>query len=157
VRLWSLPDGEHIGTLEGHSAPIWCLSITPDGRMLASGGKDNTVRLWSLPDGEHIRTLEEHSDFVGCLSITPDGKVLASGSKDRTVRLWRLAWAKPLAFAGYDDLEYVQGVLRERNLSESERRGWQFLEALLLAKFRFDITVKEKGISIGKYDIEIEG
>jgi len=140
VRLWRLPDGEHIRTLEGHSAPIWCLSITPDGRILASGGKDKTVRLWGLPDGEHIRTLEEHRDFVVCLSITLDGKILASGSEDRTVRLWNLAWAKPLAFAGDDDLEYVQGVLRERNFSESKRRRWQFLEALLKAKFRFDIT-----------------
>ncbi|MBC8232315.1 hypothetical protein H8E77_22440 [bacterium] len=140
VRLWSLPDGEHIRTLEGHSAPIWCLSITPDGRLLASGGKDNTVRLWRLPDGEHIRTPEGHRDFVVCLAITSDGKILASGSEDRTVRLWKLAWAKPLAFAGDDDLEYVQGILRERNLSESKRRGWQFLEALLKAKFRFEIT-----------------
>ena len=140
VRLWRLPDGELIRTLEGHSAPIWCLSITPDGRILASGGKDKTVRLWGIPSGEHIRTLEEHRDFVVCLAITPDGKILASGSEDRTVRLSNLAWAKPLAIAGDDDLEYVQGVLRERNLSENERRGWQFLEALLKAKFRFDIT-----------------
>ena len=56
------------------------------------------------------------------------------------MRLWKLAWAKPLAFAGDDDLEYVQRVLQERNLSESEHWGWQFLEALLKAKFSFAIT-----------------
>ena len=54
------PTGELIRKLKGHEIWVWCLSITPDGTILASGSLDRTVRLWSLPDGEHIRTLEGH-------------------------------------------------------------------------------------------------
>ncbi len=90
IRLWSLPGGEHLRTLEGHGELISCLSISPDGAILASGSNDRTVRLWSLPDGKHIRTLEGHTGYVECLSISPDGTVLASGSNDRTVCLWSL-------------------------------------------------------------------
>ncbi len=41
------PTGELIRTLKGHENWVWCLSITPDGRILADGSLDRTVRLWS--------------------------------------------------------------------------------------------------------------
>ena len=48
VKLWSLPEGVLIRTLEA-TAP---LAVTPDGKLLVSGSADNLIKLWSLPDGE---------------------------------------------------------------------------------------------------------
>ncbi|MGQ9675539.1 MAG: hypothetical protein ACUVX1_07730, partial [Chloroflexota bacterium] len=80
------------------------------------------------------------------------------GSDDGTVRLWQLRWTKPLADARFDDLEHVRLVLRERQLPKEERRGWEFLEALLRGKFRYDVALDEPTvISVGEFDIEIEG
>ncbi|CCQ54810.1 High-affnity carbon uptake protein Hat/HatR [Crocosphaera watsonii WH 0005] len=40
------------------------MSISPDGKTLASGSKDKTVKLWNLETGELIRTLQGHQDLV---------------------------------------------------------------------------------------------
>jgi len=77
-------------TLEGHRRLITALTISPDGKLLASASADRTVRLWRLPDGQISRTLDNHTNFVVSLGISPDGGILASGSADKTVRLWRL-------------------------------------------------------------------
>ncbi|MDR2451579.1 MAG: WD40 domain-containing protein [Candidatus Accumulibacter sp.] len=34
-----------------HEGGVNGLAISPDGKLLASGGKDKTVKLWSLPNG----------------------------------------------------------------------------------------------------------
>jgi hypothetical protein len=40
-----------------HTAAIKRISLTSDGRLMATGSDDKTVRLWSLPDGKLVRTL----------------------------------------------------------------------------------------------------
>jgi TonB family protein len=36
-----------VGRLEGHTAPVYALALTADGRKVASAGFDGTVRIWS--------------------------------------------------------------------------------------------------------------
>jgi len=46
IRLWRLPDGKALCSLEGHTGWIRALAMTPDSRTLISASEDGTVRLW---------------------------------------------------------------------------------------------------------------
>ncbi len=70
-----------------HTAIIRRISITADGRTMASASDDKTVRLWSLPDGALIRTLRPpigpgDDGKVYAVALAPDGRWLAAGGWD---------------------------------------------------------------------------
>ncbi len=48
VRLVRVADGKVIHRLTGHIGGINCVSFSPDGHILASGGQDTTALLWDV-------------------------------------------------------------------------------------------------------------
>jgi WD40 repeat protein len=90
IKLWSLPEGALIKTLQGNTKKVEALAISPDGKTLASGDVGGTIKLWSLPEGTLVNTLEGDVATVNALAISPDGKTLASGDWGGMIKLWSL-------------------------------------------------------------------
>lgn len=76
--------------LKGHKDHVNSVSFSPDGKMLASGGKDAAIILWDVATGNIIKSLKGHSYAVNSVSFSPDGKILASASKDNSIILWNV-------------------------------------------------------------------
>ena len=71
-----------------HHCLVSAVAWSPNGKAIASGGKDGTVHIWDALTGKNIFTYHNHQKQVHALAWSPDGKFIASASEDRTVQVW---------------------------------------------------------------------
>jgi cytochrome c len=98
IAIWTAGNAQPDAVLEGHSAPIVALAVSPDGATLASASWDQTVRLWPLAGGAAL-VLEGHTQNVNGVAFEPDGRALVSVSYDQSVRIWPLSGGPPTVVA----------------------------------------------------------
>ncbi|MBC1296544.1 PD40 domain-containing protein, partial [Nostoc sp. UCD122] len=88
AKIWSIPDGKLLTTLQGHIGSVTSVNFSPNGKMLATASEDNTAKIWSIPDGKLLTTLKGHKKGVTFVKFSPKGELLATTSKDKTVKIW---------------------------------------------------------------------
>ncbi|MEZ6134784.1 MAG: c-type cytochrome domain-containing protein [Pirellulaceae bacterium] len=91
VTLLDASDGSVIKRLQAHQDIVYCASMSPDGRWLASGSYDRNVILWDVATGEQVRQFTGHNGAIYDLDFDPTGKALATASADQTVKLWNVS------------------------------------------------------------------
>jgi RNA polymerase sigma factor (sigma-70 family) len=103
IGLWDTNTGRKIRELARPGGQISSLTLSPDGRFLASG-VEQSIRLWHVASGREVAQPMRHeakargaaSGYV-VVAFSPDGRLLVSGSggdfsgRDPSVRVWELA------------------------------------------------------------------
>lgn len=82
-----------LGALTAHTMGVYTITLSPDGKLLYSGGEDKSILIWSVNGeagtGHLLRSLDDaHDKWVRSVRLTPDGHTLISGSADSTIGLW---------------------------------------------------------------------
>jgi WD40 repeat protein len=97
VRIWETATGKEFLSLNGHLLSVNGMAFSPDGKYLASAGKDQAVILWDARTGKKLHARSDHSAEVLCVEFSSDGKLLASGGWDEKVNVYLVETGKLLA------------------------------------------------------------
>merc|ERR1712127_693518 len=82
------PNASH--PLIGHGGYINAVTVSPDGSLCASGGKDGVAMLWDLNEGKRLYSLPcEQGDIIHALCFSPNRYWLCAAT-DMGIRIWDL-------------------------------------------------------------------
>ena len=88
MRLLDLATMQEQGVLPGQDREVLSGSFSPDGTLLAVGGRESFSVVVDLTDARHVVTLPSHRADVRSVAFSPDGSLIASVGDDCAVRLW---------------------------------------------------------------------
>jgi WD40 repeat protein len=101
IRLWSsshtastrrlVQEGPPLREHLGATSAMYSLDFSPDGRLLAAGGANQTVTIWDLKQGARrprIGLPLFQSNVIQAVVFSPDGRLLAAGDGDGSVCLY---------------------------------------------------------------------
>jgi WD40 repeat protein len=91
LRLIRPADRTELPAVEAHPGGVTAVSISRDGTLLATGGRDRAVRLWKRSGDrfEPLLTVSDLPDPVRELQFSPsDGRLLVLLSHEHAVRVW---------------------------------------------------------------------
>ena len=107
VSIWNLESGKAIATIADVPDLSDALAFSPDGKVLACGGRPSAgginrdpgkVRLLRVSDGKLLATLDGYTSAIGSIVFSPQGRLLATGDVEG-IKLWNL----PAQLPGFKD------------------------------------------------------
>jgi WD40 repeat protein len=81
---------------KGHRDSVLCVTFSPDGKQIATGGMDQSIKIWNVADGSLVRELVHptfkttaHPGWIYALRWTSDGKhLIAVGAAPKSRGYW---------------------------------------------------------------------
>lgn len=83
-NLWQM------NRLDGHTNEVWQIKYSPNGKLLASAGRDGKIYIWDAISGEYKFTLTGHDDSIREIVFSQESNLLISRSDDGMIKLWNL-------------------------------------------------------------------
>lgn len=88
VKVWNLTHCKLRSNFLGHTGYVNTVTVSPDGSLCASGGKDGTAMLWDLTEGRHLSSLDA-GDIIHALVFSPIRYWLCAATAS-TIKIWDL-------------------------------------------------------------------
>lgn len=99
IRLWDVTNGKEVHPLIGHGAPISSVAIAPDGKTIATAGRDGFVHIWDRNSAKNLLRLEGHPGKRRQVSFSSDGQRVASWETygQGALRVWDTKTGQPVS------------------------------------------------------------
>lgn len=107
VLIWEAATGRELARLNHGPYAILDISLSSDGRLLATASSDKTARLWDTASGAEIAQFR-HDRPVSAVKFSPDCRLVATqtgggaGSAKGDAQIWEVATRKQLALLTAD-------------------------------------------------------
>ncbi|MBZ3868954.1 Guanine nucleotide-binding protein subunit beta-2-like 1 [Sciurus carolinensis] len=88
VKVWNLANCKLKTNHIGHTGYLNTVTVSPDGSLCASGGKDGQAMLWDLNEGKHLYTLDG-GDIINALCFSPNRYWLCAATGP-SIKIWDL-------------------------------------------------------------------
>ncbi len=146
IKLWEVPGGKLIKTLNGHTEGVLALRFMRSDKYIVSVGEDKAVNLWSVDSARLVYSKKDHLKAIRAVDVSNDDKWIATGGADREILLRDAAtgnvtkkllahenWIRTLAFSpdsktlasGGDDKKIILwDVETGKPVREFPQRGW---------------------------------
>ncbi|MEN8241197.1 MAG: protein kinase [Chloroflexota bacterium] len=122
LRLWDLESGDLLQTFTGHDIFAYGLSVSPDGKRVASGDMNGVVKIWDLETRAEVLSFQVVGG-AGNVHWSPDGShVIVTGGTGTPVI--RRVWPSTQAL-----IDHAYGCCVTRDLTAEERLQFGLLAA----------------------------
>jgi len=88
IKVWNLNNCKLKTNLTGHTQVLNTITISPDGSLCGSGGKDKVAMLWDVNDGKHLYSLDANSP-INAMCFSPKNYWLCAAT-DNSIKIWDL-------------------------------------------------------------------
>ena len=100
LKKWETTTGAESEFKAGFTPSLGAIALSPDGKILASGGDDKKIRLWNLASGQVDQPLGEQESSVVELAFSSDNRLLASTGVQEASRFWDMTTRKEIIPGG---------------------------------------------------------
>ena len=95
IRIWELSTGRALKSiLNGHTASINSIAITPDGHRIVSTSDDASLRIFDSGTGEPCTLPLRMFERMFAVAVSHDGALVACSGADTRVQVWRTNMAR---------------------------------------------------------------
>ena len=71
--------------MKGHLKYVLAADMSPDEKMLVTGGADKALNLWDVTLGRLLGHMQGHTSDIESVAFTPNGRLIIYASEDRSV------------------------------------------------------------------------
>lgn len=87
VAIWQ-PDGTPVLAFKANDKNLVNAQLSPDNKILATGGLTDVISIWSFPDGKAITTLKGHQTAAFPIIFLNEGRTLLTQGYEGTLQEW---------------------------------------------------------------------
>ncbi len=96
ICLWDVARGKVVRHFPAQEELVLSLAFAPDGKTIASTGRDPTIRLRDVATGREASLQAGHRSGIPLVVVSPADGTVFTGGKDGTVRQWDPATGREL-------------------------------------------------------------